>query len=191
MPLGYRAAFLAEEIMTKYFYEETAASTASQLSLAAHSLLKRKLSEHFNVSIDEIQIKKDSRGAPFVDFTEGVFVSLTHTKGLVACAFSDNRVGIDAELINSRRKQVEKRVFNEGEISLIDLSASPDTSFFALWTLKESWLKAKGTGFSDNAKEIEFYSLTNPVLSNKSDCSFTVDFINGYAVSLCVFKTKN
>ncbi len=176
--------------MTKYFYEETKASTASQLSLAAHSLLKRKLSEHFNVSVDKIEIKKDSRGAPYVDFIDGVFVSLTHTKGLVACAFSDNRVGIDAEPINSRRKQVEKRVFNEGEISLIDSSASPDTAFFALWTLKESWLKAMGTGFADNAREIEFYSLTNPVLSNKINCCFTVDFINGYALSLCIVKTE-
>ncbi len=172
--------------MYKLVFEKTDILSPKEQSFAAHSLLKRSLSEHFGLDENKIIIKKDSNGAPFVEGIEGIFVSITHTKGIVACAFADSRVGVDAERITTRRKTVENRVFTQDESELIDSAADENLAFFTLWTLKESWLKAIGTGFADNAKDIEFYSTENPVKSNSDTFSFFTEVQDGYIVSLCV-----
>ncbi len=172
--------------MYKFFFEKTNILSPREQSLAAHSLLKRSLAQHFGLDADDITIKKDSKGAPFVEGANGVFVSITHTKGMVACAFADSRVGIDAELITARRKSVENRVFTLNESKLIDLSEDENTAFFTLWTLKESWLKAIGTGFAGNAKDVEFYSLANPVNSNFDRFSFFTEKQGDFVISVCV-----
>lgn len=172
--------------MYKCFFEKTGILTPKEQSAAAHSLLKRSLAEHFSINESDIVIKKDGNGAPFIEGMEDVFVSLTHTKGMVACAFADSRVGVDAEVITVRRKAVEKRVFTLRESELLDCSENENTAFFTLWTLKESWLKAIGTGFAGNAKEIEFYSLSNPVGSNSDSFSFFTEIQGGCALSVCV-----
>lgn len=171
--------------MIKYFYKKTADLSPAEQSKAAYSLLKEKLAEFYNVNPADISFFKDDKGCPFVKGIDGVHVSVTHTRGLVACAFSDDRVGVDAEMIASRRKSVEKRVFTDNEISLLGKAADADTAFFTLWTLKESYLKAIGTGFADNAKEVEFTSYENPVTSNKADFSFFSNVVDGYAISVC------
>ena len=171
--------------MIKYFYKKTANLSPAEQSEAAYSLLKEKLAEAYNVDLSAISFFKDDRGCPFVKGVDGVFVSVTHTRGLVACAFSNGRVGVDAELIASRRKSVEKRVFTDDEINLIDNASDADAAFFTLWTLKECYLKAIGTGFADNAKEVEFTSYENPVASNKRNFSFFSNVVDGYVISVC------
>ena len=172
--------------MYKFFFEKTGILTPKEQSLAAHSLLKRSLARHLKLNEKDITVKKDRNGAPFIEGVDGVWVSITHTQGMVACAFADRRVGIDAEAVLTRRKSVERRVFTDGESSLIDTSKDENSAFFALWTLKESWLKAIGTGFAGNAKEIEFYSLENPVASNSDLFSFFTEIQGDYAISVCV-----
>ena len=157
-------------------------------SAAAHLLLRCCLAEHYGIDVNKIIIRKDGNGAPFVEGMNDVFVSITHTEGLVACAFADSRVGIDAEVIKQRRKSVEKRVFTPGESDLVDKATDGNTAFFTLWTLKESWLKAIGTGFMGNAKAIEFYSLENPVSCNSDSFSFFTEIQGDYAISVCVEK---
>ena len=172
--------------MYKLFFEKTDILTPKEQSAAAHSLLKRSLAQHLGLTSDDIIIKKDGNGAPFVEGVDGVFVSITHTKGMVACAFADSRVGVDAENITVRRKNVEKRVFLPCESELIDSARDENAAFFTLWTLKESWLKAIGTGFAGNAKAVEFYSLKNPVASNSDSFSFFTEIQDGCALSVCI-----
>ncbi len=171
--------------MTKVFIRNTEKLSAREQSEAAHELLKESLSELYSADKASIEIKKDSLGCPYVDFLPDVFVSITHTDRLVACAVSNNRVGIDAEPLSLRKKTVEKRVFTENEINLINNSSDENTVFFTLWTLKEAYLKAIGTGFSDNAKDIEFSSLYPSVLSNKKEFKFLTETVDGYIVSYC------
>lgn len=176
--------------MYKLFLEKTDILSPRDQSRAAHSLLKRSLAQHFGLVESDISIKKDSNGAPYVEGVDNVFVSITHTKGMVACAFADSRVGVDAQDITTRRKSVESRVFSKEESKLLDNATDENSAFFTLWTLKESWLKAIGTGFAGNAKEVEFYTLQNPVVSNLSSFSFYTDFRDECAISVCVEKTK-
>ena len=155
------------------------------MSAAAHTLLRAAVASKLGVSEEEIKILKDDKGKPYVDGQSGVFVSLSHSKGIVMCAVSDKEIGVDVELCSKRRKSVESRVFTEGELSLVDDSVDENKAFFTLWTLKESYLKAIGTGFADNAKSIEFYTLENPIGSSNKFYNFTVGEHAGFLFAVC------
>ena len=174
--------------MIEVFFEKSAGDSYRQMSDAVHSLLKRELARYLSVDSDEIVIAKDDKGRPYIDGMDDIFISLSHSYGVVMCAFSDAPVGIDIELIQKRRKSVERRVFTDDESSLIDSAKDEDKAFFTLWTLKESYLKAIGTGFLDNAKETEFFSLDLPIKSNRTEYSFEIGERDGFVYSICEKK---
>jgi 4'-phosphopantetheinyl transferase len=85
-------------------------------------------------------------GAPDLRF------NLTHTDGLIACAVTIGReVGVDVESINrTLTHDVAERFFSPREVA--DLHALPAEDqpvvFFDYWTLKESYIKARGLGLA-------------------------------------------
>ena len=139
-------------------------------------------------SEDEITIFKDEKGKPYLRDIPEANISISHTKGAVMVGFSNHPIGVDIECVKLRRKSVESRVFTKDESNMIDSAADENKAFFSLWTLKESYLKAIGTGFSDNSKEIEFYSLSNPVNSNQNSFCFETGEWEGFAFSICEKK---
>lgn len=86
--------------------------------------------------------------------------NLAHTKGLVALAASHGvRLGIDVERIEHRRSlEIARRYFSAREIAALE--ALPEDRrarrFVELWTLKEAWLKATGTGISGGLGTMTF-----------------------------------
>jgi 4'-phosphopantetheinyl transferase len=81
----------------------------------------------------------------------GLHFNLAHTRGLVAMAVSrEATLGIDAENVAARTAPlpIANRFFTAREAA--DLAALPPCEqtarFYALWTLKEAWLKATGIG---------------------------------------------
>ncbi len=79
--------------------------------------------------------------------------NLSHTQGLVVCAVARaGQLGVDAEWIDPPRARLElaRRYFAPEETALLE--AADETCraqlFFRLWTLKEAFLKARGTGLS-------------------------------------------
>ena len=170
--------------MFKLFYEKTEKLTPVQQSEAGYSLLKEKLCDYYKKEPSSFYIEKDSKGCPYIVGIENVYVSITHTEGLVACAFADFRVGVDAEKIQIRRKSVEKRVFTDDEISLLDKSTDADTAFFTLWTLKESYLKASGCSTSE-AFAAEF-DISGGAVKGPEGYVFELSFdIEGYVLAVC------
>lgn len=87
--------------------------------------------------------------------------NISHTAGLVACAVTRERqIGVDVES-PAREVDVEKiakRFFAPEEfIELLGLPpAKRKERFFAYWTLKESYVKAKGTGLSLSTSRFAF-----------------------------------
>ena len=90
-------------------------------------------------------------GAPPLRF------NLSHTAGLVACAVTFGRdVGVDVEHLSPRRfdaaawLEVAAAHFAPREVA--GLQAQPAEArrerFFAIWTLKEAYLKARGLGLA-------------------------------------------
>ena len=158
------------------------------MSDAAHNLLRSAIEKKYDIPQNQIVILKDDKGKPYIEGREDIFVSLSHSKGTVMCAVSDKEIGIDVEMCAERRKSVESRVFTESEITLINNAKDENKAFFTLWTLKESYLKAIGTGFADNAKNIEFFSVENPIKSNNQVYSFETGEYEGFVFAVCEKK---
>ena len=87
--------------------------------------------------------------------------NISHTHGLVVCAVSGCRVGVDAELIRPVRESLCRRVLAE-ERELLERTAlthgegAAAELFTRLWTLKESYGKATGAGLGYPLRETAF-----------------------------------
>lgn len=93
--------------------------------------------------------------------------NLSHTRGLVACGVSVSRaLGVDVEDTERMRSGVDvaRRFFAPREVS--DLMARPAEqqarAFFDYWTLKESYIKARGMGLSLPLEQFWFFLPANP-----------------------------
>jgi 4'-phosphopantetheinyl transferase len=87
--------------------------------------------------------------------------NLSHTQGLVAMAVSHApALGVDVENVRARTTalQIADRYFTSREAdALAGLPANQQIArFYALWTLKESWLKAIGQGLSAGLDNVSF-----------------------------------
>lgn len=129
----------------------------------AHALLRRTLSDR-EPSTDPHawRFEADATGKPRITGRAGPDFSLTHTRGLVACAVAvAGRVGIDAET-DSRSADVDllmPEVCAPPERAALAAlaGAARRSRFLDFWTLKEAYLKAQGLGISENLTAIAFF----------------------------------
>ena len=87
-------------------------------------------------------------GKPVLEGRDDLHFSLAHCTGLAACLVASTPCGVDVELIRPLRQRVLRRAFTTAETSQIQNSPCPDETFFRLWTLKESFVKATGDGIA-------------------------------------------
>ncbi|MBA4348156.1 MAG: hypothetical protein C0413_04830 [Clostridiales bacterium] len=118
-------------------------SRSALLTLAAGLLLYAVFGEQTRRS----RFERGRRGKPhLVDHTP---FNITHAGDYAVLALSAHPVGVDLERfrpIDWRR--ISERFFHPIEREYLAKSSDPEQDFFRIWTLKESYLKAEGTGFS-------------------------------------------
>jgi len=77
---------------------------------------------------------------------------------LVACGLTlTARIGVDLEKMRQMKDldSLTKRFFCAREHELVEKSAEKEKLFFQLWTAKEAYLKALGTGISGGLDRVE------------------------------------
>jgi 4'-phosphopantetheinyl transferase len=121
----------------------------------ARALVRRTLSRYVNVPPSSWRFGSSPLGRPFILFpTEArtLRFSASHTDGLVMCAVAAGRdVGADVErVLDCAPLEIADRFFASREAEAIRASngAEQTLSFFSYWTLKESYIKARGLGLS-------------------------------------------
>jgi len=125
-----------------------------RLYLAARALVRRTLSRYFMVEPAAWRFNTDSYGRPYILSpveARALRFSSSRTAGLVACAVTLNRdIGVDVEYSHELPHEVLDSCFTPSEATFIlDGSGNEQSDrFFAHWTLKESYVKARGFGLS-------------------------------------------
>jgi phosphopantetheinyl transferase len=131
----------------------------------AHDLLRRALSKQTGIAAADLRFATSGHGKPSIDSADpqlrALSFSLSHTRGLVACAVTSHApLGIDVEPVGRSQndQEIANRYFSEKEAEW--LRCSPDelrsVRFAELWTLKEAFLKAIGVGLSGSLADASF-----------------------------------
>jgi 4'-phosphopantetheinyl transferase len=132
--------------------------------IAAHALLRSMLSCYVNSPAHQWRFTCEADGKPRIDphiqCGELPF-NLSHTQGLVAAAVAAHgTVGVDVEQIDPVKAKfaLVEEYFAPAEVRM--LRGVPDADrtvcFFRLWTLKEAYIKAIGTGLNTPLKSFAF-----------------------------------
>ena len=130
--------------------------------LVARALVRWVLSQYLDLEDPaSLAIGINKNGKPELLIETALQFNLTHTNGLIALAVMQvDVVGIDVEYL-SRQADIEKlaaRYFARDEAeALLALPVEQwNTRFYDLWTLKEAYLKACGTGLRTPLQEFSF-----------------------------------
>ncbi len=121
--------------------------------IVARGLLRRLLGQYTVTPPSQIRFDYGERGKPFLALpqTSGIEFNLAHSHGLALFAFARKRqLGIDLERQTNtiHWAQIAERFFHPQEYAILRRlsQAEQHAAFFMLWTLKESYIKARGDG---------------------------------------------
>ena len=137
--------------------------------------------------VDWVKIARDAFNKPYLPEYPMVQFNLSHCKGMVACIISSKAVGIDVEPIRPFHPAVMRKVCSHEEQKLIEEASCQEESFFRLWTLKESYIKAVGKGLRLSMKQVCFqWTPDGQIISNQPEYQFRqVILENQFILSIC------
>ena len=119
-----------------------------RLSLGAGALLEIALRVN---GIQDFTLQYGENGKPQLAGRQDIQFNLSHSGTRVMCAVSDCGIGCDVERIRDIDLKLARRFFFSEEYEALARcgdSAHRNDLFFRYWTLKESFMKATGLGFS-------------------------------------------
>ncbi len=136
----------------------------------SHAFTRFVLSQYHQIPLSDWRFRKGTHGKPYIlnSGFEGLQFSLSHTQGLQAMAVcEDKELGFDVEYRNRkvRGPEIAHRYFSKMEIE--ELLGAPHSDqrqrFFDYWTLKESFIKAKGKGLAIPLGKFSFSLNQHPI----------------------------
>ena len=125
-------------------------------SLSAYLLLKKALKAN-DIEISDYEYVVSEKGKPSLFYCPYQF-SISHTDGLCVVAVSIDEVGVDVEKIKPYRLKIE-RIFTPLDCEFINGSEQKERTFYQIWTSKEAYVKASGTGLSTPFNSFEVVNL--------------------------------
>jgi 4'-phosphopantetheinyl transferase len=128
----------------------------------AHGMLRLTLAGYTGRDPRALQFETIGNGRPEL-IDRAVRFNLSHTKGLVLIGVTASLdLGVDVEEVEPRRGEDEKlamRVFAPRELAAWREERDRLTTFYDRWTLKESYIKARGDGLSLELRRFGFPAL--------------------------------
>lgn len=125
--------------------------------LVTRALVRTVLSRYTGVAPEDLSFVFNRHGKPAVDYNDGIrrrlSFNLSHTEGLIVLGVSlGNELGVDIEYSRRQFASLEIATSYFTAVEAEALASLPperrDERFFQYWTLKESFLKAHGSGLS-------------------------------------------
>lgn len=136
--------------ISKFVYKEDAYRT-----LIGDVLIRSMVCEKLKMTNEQVSFYTNEYGKPFVCGRPNFHFNVSHAGEWVVCISSSTEVGIDVEHIQPIDLDIAKYYFSE--LEYMDLQTKEDEEktsyFYELWTLKESYIKARGMGLSIPLKD--------------------------------------
>ena len=152
---------------------------ARRQGLGAELLLRHALRDAAPDCLWPPTITVGEIGKPAWD-VEGLYFNLSHSGDWAACAIADRPLGLDVQERCAYCEGLVRRFFSEAERREIEGAADRDQAFGRIWSLKESWIKALGTGLST---PLASFSVVG---ENRVDAAFWYDFRENCHFALCL-----
>ena len=165
-------------------------------SLGAGLLLQKALSDY---GIDEktAAFETNSNGKPFINCSnnETVQFNLSHSGNYAMCIIGNSPVGCDVERVRKIDLKLADRFFAQSEKEMILSQTTEDdkiNTFFRLWTLKESYVKAEGQGLSIGLNSFAVQPDYNKILRDNVEVACILeefDIDKAYRFSACMLNS--
>ncbi len=163
-------------------------------SLFGELLVRKIVIDHHDLSNDKITFDFNQYGKPSIFNLPGFHFSLSHSGDWVVCAAGEKAVGADIEEIRQVDFNIAESFFSTEENH--DLLSLPEDKrpkhFFRLWTLKESFLKAQGTGLAGDLKAVKFRLQNKGIIALQKDQVYykTYHIDHGYCLAVCGYEKE-
>ncbi len=122
-------------------------SEARKLGIGVELLLRQALFDCVPEFAWPPRITAGEHGKPTWD-AEGLFFNLSHSGSIAACAIADRPVGLDVQEACEYREALVRRFFSPEEQAFLAAASDKDRAFGLVWSRKEAYVKALGTGFT-------------------------------------------
>lgn len=167
----------------------------------AHGMLRTVLSKYDGRDPSEWRFIANRYGKPSIEGfnSRSLRFNISHTAGLAVVGVTcGNEIGVDVESLSRDRVRIDvaSKAFaplEREELLLISEETAKRRRFFEIWTLKESFIKAKGLGLSlaldqfwFNWTKDEFEFCVDAALSESpTDWQFTlIDDVPDYLIAV-------
>ncbi len=160
------------------------------LSAGAGLLLDNMLREH-GLRERDMHYVEGEHGKPALAEHPELHFNLSHSDTLVACAMGNKPVGVDVQHLVKLRQGLVRYTMSDEEIAKLEtMGSSQEKSLFftQLWTLKESYVKATGTGLSHEfpAFDIDPSGLVTPLKPLTPPASFRLFTMDNAVVAVAI-----
>lgn len=177
--------------------------------LVTRAMVRTVLSKYARIAPEQWLFNANQYGKPEVwnqdARANGISFNLSHTSGLIVIVLGiarDRAIGVDVENVRQQRAALEvaERYFAPQEVSALRMLPREEQGnrFFEYWTLKESYIKARGMGlsipfgrFAFNLEEPGLIRLSiEPTLRDRPECWDFWQFMAAEQsrVALCVAR---
>lgn len=168
-----------------------------KISLVSRFLLRRLLSQYTGVMPEKLIINETKYGRPFLTYPKikNFDFNVSHSGDYIVIAINKcGKVGVDIEQILSIDLSIAEQFCTKNELKYL-YEARDDFAlqrFYAIWTLKESFVKTIGVGLSqDSLKEFYFnfyesekVKMFNNKVNNRWNFKI-INFDKKYVLSVC------
>lgn len=133
--------------------------------IIARGILRSILSIYTGITAQSLEFAYEEHGKPYLKFNPGSLqFNLSHTDGMALYGLClDAKIGVDIEALKAcETLELAKRFFAQDEHQ--SLSDMPETErqkiFFHIWTQKEAFIKALGSGLFQALDEFSVSSIS-------------------------------
>ena len=124
-----------------------------------------------NYSIRSFALSNGIHGKPYLSDHTHIHFNISHCNNGCICAIADSPIGLDIQDIRPFSWSVANHCCLEKEKQLLRECSDPATEFTKIWTMKESYLKMKGTGITVDLCTVDATKLRDKIQTFEiNDC---------------------